>query len=140
MASTSTLVSPPSRTTSVQGLYGFAKLDEDIVLVQLISSPAPKMYEAHVFRHNFVSVFSYSHTQTFGSNLLEILENGKSQNPRCWLDEDTATVFAAQDVMTRYIWLKDMLVPRMGMWKPHLSRRADRRSLHGVCSTLATVQ
>ncbi|KAF8574587.1 hypothetical protein K439DRAFT_1642097 [Ramaria rubella] len=119
-----------SRTKRVQGRYGLAKLDNDIFLVQLISSPTPKTFEAHVFRHDFVSVFSYSHTQTLGSNLLEVLEtddtNGK---PRCRLEEDTATVFVAQDVMSRYIWLKDLMVPRMGMGKQ--SARPERRSLDG---------
>ena len=85
-------------------------------------------------RHNFVSVFSYSHTQTLGSNLLEILnhDTDEPQKQRCWLEEDTATVFVAQDVMTRFIWLKDMLVPRMrvGM-APCAERRRPqgRRSL-----------
>lgn len=100
-------------------------------ILPVIPPRTPSTHEAHVFvspecssrslqfhrhvipqRHNFVSVFSYSHTQTLGSGLLEILENDeKRDKPRCWLEEDTATVFVAQDVMARFISLKDMLVP-----------------------------
>jgi len=122
--------SSTTRTKNVHGRYGFAKLDNDIFLVQLDSSPAPRTYQVHVFRHDFVSVFPYLRTQVISSELLEILDNDENGAPRCWLEEDTATVFVAQDVMSRFIRLKDMLVPRMGVWRPS-TRRPDRRSIDG---------
>lgn len=78
-----------------------------------------------------MTVFPYSHTQTIlHVDLLEVLGDGESGKEQCWLEEDTATVFVAQDVMTRFKRLKDMLVPRMDLWRP-FQHRADHRSMDG---------
>ncbi|KAF8508011.1 hypothetical protein BU17DRAFT_100096 [Hysterangium stoloniferum] len=124
MTSDSTHESPTAPTDNIQGQFGFAKLDNDIFLVQLISSPAPSTYQAHVFRHNFISIFSFSHTVTLGSNLIEVLQHGDESTPKCWLEEETETVFVAPDVMARYIWLKDRMLPRTNMRPMAMRHRA----------------
>ncbi|KIJ37312.1 hypothetical protein M422DRAFT_69428 [Sphaerobolus stellatus SS14] len=121
-----------SNCKSVHGRYGFALLDGDVVLVQLLSCPSTRTYEANVYRHNFVSIFTYSHSQTFGSNLLEILEaDENASTPGCLMEEDAVTVFVAQNIMSRYIWLKDRLVPRMGMQHSRTRSSSQRSSFLG---------
>ena len=76
-----------------------------------------------------MSVFPYSHTQNIShADLLEVLENDESGKKQFWLEYDTATVFVAQDAMSRFIRLKDMLVPSLGMRRP-FRRCGDRRSM-----------
>ncbi|GJJ10566.1 hypothetical protein Clacol_004793 [Clathrus columnatus] len=114
----------PSRTQKIQGRYGFALVGNDLCLVQFTSSASsvPQMYEAHIFRHTFVSLFSYMQTSTIpGKCILQLFDNNKDEEssdpysiPLCHFESDTGIVFVSQDVMARYVQLKDLLCPGIG--------------------------
>ncbi|KAI0777184.1 hypothetical protein BD413DRAFT_458677, partial [Trametes elegans] len=87
--------------------FALAQIKGDVCLVQVPDTPAPQgamasalmAADVAVFRHEFITLFRYSHRATVHPADLAILEPIADH---CTLyEEDKGTVFLARDVMAR---------------------------------------
>ncbi|KAF8553822.1 hypothetical protein OG21DRAFT_1375924, partial [Imleria badia] len=81
--------------------FAFAKLQRDVCLVQLVgqtvdTSGTPWL-DIHVFRHEFVSIFRYSHSTRVHPHELRVFEPLDDHAVR--YEPDNGTVFLAKDLM-----------------------------------------
>lgn len=102
-----TLTYSPSLTTSTidpsntrdMTRFAFAQIHGDVHLVQLADSPASALVatDVKVFRHEFITIFRYSHSTTVHPADMHVLY---PLDDRCALyEEDKGTVFLAKDAM-----------------------------------------
>ncbi|KAI0360442.1 hypothetical protein OH77DRAFT_1418359 [Trametes cingulata] len=93
--------SPQQRPT-----FAFAQIKGDVCLVQVPDTPAQGAMssalmaaDVNVFRHEFITLFRYSHSATVHPADMHILEPIEDH---CTLyEEEKGTVFLARDVMAR---------------------------------------
>jgi len=103
-----TLAYTPSLTTSTidessrdMSRFAFAQIHGDVQLVQLADSPASALVatDVKVFRHEFITIFRYSHSTTVHPADMHVLY---ALDERCALyEEDKGTVFLAKDAMAQ---------------------------------------
>ncbi|EKM56484.1 uncharacterized protein PHACADRAFT_253641 [Phanerochaete carnosa HHB-10118-sp] len=103
-----TLAYTPSLTTSSidddsrdMPRFAFAQIHGDVHLVQLADSPASALVAADVkvFRHEFITIFRYSHSTSVHPADIHVLY---ALDQRCALyEEDKGTVFLAKDAMAQ---------------------------------------
>lgn len=83
--------------------------------------------DVHVFRHEFITQFRYSHRATLHPADVHILE---SIEDHCTLyEEDKGTVFLARDVMTR---LQRLTIDARRQSPPHRYLHRPRHSMHAI--------
>ncbi|RDX54782.1 hypothetical protein OH76DRAFT_1340453 [Lentinus brumalis] len=95
-----------SPITHRKSTFALAQIKGDVCLVQVPDSPARggmssalMVADVHVFRHEFITQFRYSHHATVHPADMHILEPIEEH---CTLyEEEKGTVFLARDVMTR---------------------------------------
>ncbi|KAI0371292.1 hypothetical protein BV20DRAFT_919569, partial [Pilatotrama ljubarskyi] len=86
--------------------FAFAQIKGDVCLVQVPDTPAQGAMssalmtaDVNVFRHEFITLFRYSHSATVHPADMHILEPIEDH---CTLyEEEKGTVFLARDVMAR---------------------------------------
>ncbi|GJE86512.1 hypothetical protein PsYK624_025920 [Phanerochaete sordida] len=104
-----TLAYPSSLSTSTiddsrahdMSRFAFAQIGGDVHLVQLADRPASALVAADVkvFRHEFITIFRYSHSTSVHPADMHVLY---ALDERCALyEEDKGTVFLAQDAMAQ---------------------------------------
>ncbi|KAH9849585.1 hypothetical protein C2E23DRAFT_736937 [Lenzites betulinus] len=115
---------PPSPR---QPTFAFAQIKGDVCLVQVPDAPAPgatssalMAADVHVFRHEFITLFRYSHRASVHPADMHILEPIADH---CMLYEaEKGTVFLARDVLARLQTLSSAAAGRGRA--PHLAHRS----------------
>ncbi|KAH9941142.1 uncharacterized protein BXZ73DRAFT_29092, partial [Epithele typhae] len=86
--------------------FALARLHGDVCLVQVPHTPAPggmasalMVADVHVFRHEFITQFRFSHRATVHPADMHILE--PIADGATLYEEDKGTVFLARDVVAR---------------------------------------
>ncbi|KAI0646540.1 hypothetical protein C8Q79DRAFT_926476 [Trametes meyenii] len=105
-ASSSRDSASPEPTPQQRPTFALAQIKGDVCLVQVPDAPAPDAMssalmaaDVAVFRHEFITLFRYSHSATLHPADVHILEPIADA---CTLyEEDKGTVFLARDVMAR---------------------------------------
>ncbi|THH12963.1 hypothetical protein EW146_g7216 [Bondarzewia mesenterica] len=123
-------VSAPS--PSSYGQFALAQIHGNVCLVQLSSSTpgtassALTAVEAKIYRHEFITIFRFSHTAAIHPSDIRILESINEQSVRN--EEENGTVFLARDVMERLSSLTDRRRSvQMPMKSPGYYARGIRR-------------
>ncbi|KAH7882406.1 hypothetical protein F5I97DRAFT_1817100 [Phlebopus sp. FC_14] len=84
--------------------FAFARVKGDVCLVQLVgqthpeSTTPPSFLDIPIFRHEFVSIFRYSHSAHVHSTEVRVLEPLDTHAVR--YEQDSGTVFVAKDLMS----------------------------------------
>ncbi|KIK99663.1 hypothetical protein PAXRUDRAFT_131598 [Paxillus rubicundulus Ve08.2h10] len=76
--------------------FAFARVQGDVCLVQHSGTP---LLDIPIFRHEFVSIFRYSHRARVHPAEVKLLEPLDDHAVR--YEEDSGTVFLAKDLMSR---------------------------------------
>ncbi|KIJ14538.1 hypothetical protein PAXINDRAFT_169682 [Paxillus involutus ATCC 200175] len=81
--------------------FAFARVQGDVCLVQLIgqTDSGTPLLDIPIFRHEFVSIFRYSHSARVHPAEVRLLEPLDDHAVR--YEEDSGTVFLAKDLMSR---------------------------------------
>ncbi|KAH9928574.1 hypothetical protein B0H21DRAFT_700308 [Amylocystis lapponica] len=96
-------IARPHSPTNSQ--FAFAQINGSVHLVQVPDcaqggmSSALMVSDVHIFRHEFITIFRYSHSATVHPADLHILEPIADQS--ALYEEEKGTVFLARDVMAR---------------------------------------
>ncbi|KAG1769380.1 hypothetical protein EDD22DRAFT_771129 [Suillus occidentalis] len=101
--------------------FAFARVKGDICLVQLHPIQSETSLGIIVFRHEFVSIFRYSHDLRVSPEDIRVLE--LLDEDRIRYEEDNGTVFLAKDLMAQ---LRRML-DASSMIRMHRERQGRRR-------------
>ncbi|KAF9226336.1 hypothetical protein BS17DRAFT_777076 [Gyrodon lividus] len=83
--------------------FAFARVQGDVCLVQLVgqtdtSTSGAPLLDIPIFRHEFVSIFRYSHSARVHPAEVRLLE--PLDNHAVRYEEDSGTVFLAKDLMS----------------------------------------
>ncbi|EMD34708.1 hypothetical protein CERSUDRAFT_26676, partial [Gelatoporia subvermispora B] len=95
------VASSDSSTPVGKAQFAFAQIKGDVCLVQ-VSDAAPSALMAadvNVFRHEFITLFRYSHSASVHPADMQILE--PIDEAQMLYEEDKGTVSLARDVMAR---------------------------------------
>jgi len=105
--------SPYTKSTGAQ--FAFASITGEICLVQVFptdresTSSALTTVDLNIFKHEFITIFRWSHQTTVHPNDMRILEQIDERCIR--YEEENGTVFVAKDVVER---LGKVLLDRRG--------------------------
>lgn len=101
-ASLPTLPRPPKMYEEEQKpQFAFAQLYDQVVLVQVPQAPPSPLtaVDIDVFRHEFVTLFRYSHSAAVHPSDIRILE--RLPDAETLHEEENGTVFLAKDLVAR---------------------------------------
>jgi len=84
--------------------FAFARINGEVVLVQIFTWPetvssALAAVDPKIFRHEFITIFRFSHCDSLHPTDVVVLEQIDDASTR--YEEDSGTVFLARDVMER---------------------------------------
>ncbi|KAH7909876.1 hypothetical protein BJ138DRAFT_1154223 [Hygrophoropsis aurantiaca] len=106
-----------------EGQFLFARIKGDICLVQLThQDPSSSTLDISFFRHEFISIFRYSHCARVQVADVRILESLHAHDVR--YEEDSGTVFLAKDLVARLRKMTDAnMMVKAGRGRPVPGRR-----------------
>ncbi|TBU31424.1 hypothetical protein BD311DRAFT_656682 [Dichomitus squalens] len=124
----------PRSASPTKPTFAFARIKGDVCLVQVphdspaqgCMSSALMAADVHVFRHEFITLFRYSHRATVHPADMHILE--PIEDHATLYEEEKGTVFLARDVVTKLQKLT-MDARRPGGGRCHRPRNSSSMSM-----------
>ncbi|KAH7921573.1 hypothetical protein BV22DRAFT_1038505 [Leucogyrophana mollusca] len=109
-----------------EGHFAFARIKGDVCLVQLTHQRAgdgpSATLDIPIFRHEFISIFRYSHIARVQPADVRVLESLDARGVR--YEEDSGTVFLAKDLVARLRKMVDTsMMLKAGRGRPVPGRR-----------------
>ncbi|EGO29204.1 hypothetical protein SERLADRAFT_456646 [Serpula lacrymans var. lacrymans S7.9] len=86
--------------------FAFARINGDVCLVQFTNvSPFSPTISVNIFRHEFITIFRYSHSTCAAQASVRIFQVLDARGIR--YEEDSGTVFLAKDLVERLRWITE---------------------------------